>query len=310
MIRKFLVLIVLIFLGCKKDNSEEVRSPELSLILNNFVNEASNRGMKLNVREGVRIQFGRIEGTRAASCRPNSFPKIITIDSMTWKHINAAQKERLVFHELAHCLLMRPHFNDSFESGECKSWMREDESKCVINLHNAEWRRYYLDELFTPSQVSIPYWFDTPPKFYDVKNLTISQSVKIDPYKFKYFDSTFLNNSKDWIIDFKGRKSQLAFDYIAITLNELVIEGTFVRSGDTFKPRAIVAQNNPINIVLETTAETTIMELSLRKQADILFIYFSDTLCYRIPIRGTTLKIGTSYCSFPQDNYTLDFYAP
>lgn len=307
-IKKLLILIVLLSQGCKTDISGEVMAPELSMIFNNFVNEGARRGIKLNPNEDLRIRFGKIEGKKSASCKPNSHPKIITIDSMAWKYINPAQKEKLLFHELAHCLLKRPHFNESFEQGECKSWMREDESKCNINFHNAEWRQYYLDELFNPTKVSIPYWFNTTPKFYDTRNLTISQSIKFDQYEFQYFDSLFINSPKDWIIDFKSMKSQTGPNSIGITLNEVAIETTFITSGNKFKPHMIVLQSNPKKIILETATETNVMELSLHKQSDILFIYFGATLCYRIPIRETILKIG-AYCSFPEGHYSLNFYA-
>jgi hypothetical protein len=287
--------------------------PELDPIVDAFIREATTRGIELNEKKGdFIVQFGRIEGKKSASCKPNYRPKIITIDSLTWKFINSAQKESLVFHELAHCLLRRPHSSEAFEFGECKSWMREDESSCHINLHNSEWREYYLDELFSPSSVPVPYWYKSKPHLSETGDLTVAQSIKIPPFKFAYFDSIVINTSNDWIIDITGVKPQTGYSAIGLRINELELETSFAiiggnSNGQKIEPRMVVIYSEPRKTVLEAVSEINTVKLSLQKIGNTVFIYFGNVLRYIYPIGASRMKVG-AYCSFPEDYYSINLY--
>lgn len=287
--------------------------PELDPIVDAFIREATTRGIELNEKKGdFIVQFGKIEGKKSASCKPNYRPKIITIDSLTWKFINAAQKESLVFHELAHCLLRRPHSSEAFEFGECKSWMREDESSCHINLHNSEWREYYLDELFSPSSVPVPYWYKSKPHLSETGDLTVAQSIKIPPFKFAYFDSLVINTSNDWIINITGVKPQTGYSAIGLRINELVLETSFAiiganSNGQKIEPRMVVIYSEPRKTVLEAVSEINTVKLSLQKIGNTVFIYFGNVLRYIYPVGASRMKVG-AYCSFPEDYYSINLY--
>lgn len=275
--------------------------------------EASTRGIELREKKGdFIIQFGKIEGKKSASCKPNYRPKIITIDSLTWKFINPAQKETLIFHELAHCLLLRQHNNGAFEFGECKSWMRADESSCHVNLHNSAWREYYLDELFSPSSVPVPYWYRSKPHSWDRGESRVAQSVKIPPLKFIYFDSVIINNYNDWIIDITGVKPRTGHGAIALRINEVVLETSFAISGNDpnrqlMKSRMVVIYNEPRRIALESVSDGTTVKLSVQKIGHTVLVYFGNALRYIYPVGASRVKVG-AYCSFPEGYNSINLY--
>ena len=286
--------------------------PELEAIVDAFMAEATSRGVKLDEDKGdFIVQFGRIKARKAASCKPNYRPKVITIDSLTWKFINAAQKESLVFHELAHCLLKKAHNNELFQFGECKSWMREDESSCHINLHNLEWREYYLDELFSLSDVPVPYWYESR-RLLETGGLAVAQSVKIPQFKFAYFDSTVINSTDDWIIDITGVKPETGYSSVGVTINELAFETLFPTigansNGQDVKPGMVVIYREPRKTVLEAVSEINAVKLSLQKIGNTVFIYFGNVLRYIYPVGTSRMKVG-AYCSIPEDYYSINLY--
>lgn len=132
--------------------------------------EAFLRGVPLEFRaEEVDIQFGKLDGKWGGSCKPNGQTPTITIDSVKWKYIDSLEREVLVYHELAHCLLMRGHVNDVFAFGECKSLLREHISACHVNWWNPKWREYYLDELFAPDMTTAPDWYNANIAFHNIR---------------------------------------------------------------------------------------------------------------------------------------------
>ena len=286
--------------------------PELDSLVEDFIREATTRGVKVDKqRRDFIVQFGRIEGKKSASCKPNYSPQVITIDSLTWKFVNAAQKESLVFHELAHCLLRRPHIDKAFQFGECKSWMRGDESSCHINLYNLEWRKYYLDELFNPSNASVPYWYRSKPNLSVTGNLTVAQNIKIPPFKFTYFDSMAINISHDWIIDITGINPQTG-DAIGLRINELVLEtSSAIIDGNSnvqrIEQRMAVMYSEPRETILEVVSEMNTVKLSLKKIGSAVFIYFGNDLRFIYPAGTSPIKVG-AYCSFPENDYSINLY--
>ncbi len=69
----------------------------------------------------------------------------ITLDF--WDRADITKREVMVFHELGHCYLDRPHFNLSYPNGFCISLMRDGSGTCDDNYH-MDSRADYLDELF------------------------------------------------------------------------------------------------------------------------------------------------------------------
>lgn len=159
-----IIFIVIVFTNCSsssKNSDTDSSTPEdLNYIVSLFFQEAEKRGWNINSKKGdIFIQFGKsVKG--AGSCKPNTTPKVFTINAIIWKDLSDEQKEKLVFHELGHCLLNLQHDNTLLAFGECKSWMRERDSVCITNLANAKWRQYYVDELFSKKRLRKPEWYN------------------------------------------------------------------------------------------------------------------------------------------------------
>ncbi len=196
--------IVLTGINCQGKKNNIRSATELEVLVAAFHNECSKRGLGVDVSpNSLQVGFGRIK-SKAGSCKPNSYPKTITIDSVMWRALSAQQKEMLVYHELAHCLVNLKHDNDILQFGECKSWMREDDSKCTINMVNKEWREYYINELFASAELPAPGWYN----IHEKSDLT--QSAKRVTNKIVHtktnvlqFDSAFFHSGSDWMIKIK-----------------------------------------------------------------------------------------------------------
>jgi len=159
--------------GCQDKELLYSAPPELDTYVQTFLKEASSRGRPIDLyEEGLVVNFGTLPRGKAGSCRPNDYPKKVTIDAAQWKKLDEQQREALVFHELGHCILNRDHNNNTLPFGECASLMdgNEEESGfvCSNNYYAAQWRRYYLDELFDPD-TPLPSWYQIP----DFKNISL-----------------------------------------------------------------------------------------------------------------------------------------
>jgi hypothetical protein len=306
------LLIASLLQSCNRNGLEENVPLVLDSLVNAFHNEAAKRGLNLERdRSALKIEFGRLAGRNSGSCRPDSYPKIITLDSITWKHINSRQKESLLFHELAHCLLTRSHCNETFGFGECKSWMRESEKTCSINLQNSAWREYYLDELFTSTQ-SMPYWYEHDFPFYENENLGKAKNVKIKPMVHQSLDSIFSDPCRDWVAKIRCEKPQSKNSWLGLNINEIIIEASFIKSNpysnnDDFVPRIVIMNTNPKKIVVESNDASRGIDVSLQKLGNTLSIYFGRRLKYRMPVNEEPLKIG-GYCLVPENKYSFDIY--
>jgi hypothetical protein len=76
-------------------------------------------------------------------------PNTVIVDKFYWDSADDLEREFLVFHELGHCALNRPHLDDSDAHGDCVSMMTSGTGLCHIN-YTAATRTALLDELFKP----------------------------------------------------------------------------------------------------------------------------------------------------------------
>ena len=72
---------------------------------------------------------------------------IIEIRATTWSAAGDLEREHLIFHELGHCYLGRPHDDAKDTAGFCLSIMQSGDGSCRYNYRNVT-RAAYLDELF------------------------------------------------------------------------------------------------------------------------------------------------------------------
>ena len=79
-----------------------------------------------------------------AFCMPSNTLPAIYIDVNAWKRLPDLLREELIFHELGHCVLRRPHCDYSFQ-GLPVSIMR---SYLVPMEYYSRYREHYHNELF------------------------------------------------------------------------------------------------------------------------------------------------------------------
>lgn len=174
MIRYFKwALIAFLFFGCdeKEELSLEYRVPEeLEPYVDNFFSEAEARGIILS-RDNLIVEFGDIkEDFICGNCNNVStntrIQKVITVDNVLKCWRNEQQLEALIFHEMGHCILGRPHNDDLLPNGDPVSLMISNSisaySPCIYSIDNnpcnkAFKREYYLDEIFDPATPA-PSW--------------------------------------------------------------------------------------------------------------------------------------------------------
>lgn len=62
------------------------------------------------------VKFGKprpseLSSNNLAECRPGGalFPPVVILDEAQWKKLSSVSKETLMYHELGHCILHKPH---------------------------------------------------------------------------------------------------------------------------------------------------------------------------------------------------------
>jgi hypothetical protein len=282
------LLLLSVGLSCDRSDSSLNQPVELLTYVKLFEAEASARGIGVDVSSrALSIAFGHV--LHAGSCKPNALPKIVTIDSSTWTYLTENDKELLVFHELAHCLLGREHANEKLLSGECKSWMRDGPSSCKVNLTNKRWRAYYLDELFGVAP-NYPLWYTRANPFRTI----------FEP--FKSFDGLPKESLMDSITtEIKGDwRINVAFDNTSATgsfammLNEYVMEYLYVPGEDSMRRVVMLnqyqqAKNNIISMELEPLRKDESVDVI--KSGDVLLVFANDQIRIAYPIESNDIKV-------------------
>jgi hypothetical protein len=136
------------------------------------VAETEKRG-KTVVLENLLLQFGKTSKEACGECEvlsQSNGQRIIRIDTtnnLCWKYAEEQNREALVFHELGHCLLSRPHKTDKFPNDAPASIMYLTTiglyEPCVYPISGGtdcdkRYRRgYYIDELFD-EKTPAPIW--------------------------------------------------------------------------------------------------------------------------------------------------------
>jgi hypothetical protein len=96
------------------------------------------------------MHFNDLEGNVVGTCLPLPFNQEIEIDRDWWeRNPSKFVREQLIFHELGHCILMRPHTEYSDEG--IISWME----KILYQLGLIEYLGYLEDGC--PSSTMHPY---------------------------------------------------------------------------------------------------------------------------------------------------------
>lgn len=142
-----LSLLLLTAFSCTKDETVSVDAA-LQPLFDDFAGEAQNRGMNLDLSPYSGIFMELEENNVAAKCQTlSNGSKRVVVDQSFWNSASTLQREMVVFHELGHCVLNRPHLDDARTDGSCVSMMQSGLSLCKMSYTN-QTRSAYLDELF------------------------------------------------------------------------------------------------------------------------------------------------------------------
>jgi hypothetical protein len=170
------VIFFLLVAGCNRDDDFKpvYNVPEeLQPLIDSFIHEGSLRGVSISITNLI-IEYDDNTGSAVcASCNSTSLSaqsqKIITINNHIQCWFDPLELENLLFHELGHCVLGRPHTDEQLPNGDPKSIMVAGNvslyAPCIYQIgdepcnDNTFKRAYYLDELFN-SDTPVPDWAD------------------------------------------------------------------------------------------------------------------------------------------------------
>ena len=229
------------------------------------------------------IQFGDLPEGKAGSCK--KLKRLVTINPDLWNLMDSIQRQALVFHELAHCVLGSDHNDNTLPRGECVSLMvgSASDSTCYYDFYSSHWKTYYLDELFEVEQ-GIPTWY-----YDDIVLLdTDLDSLLIDTATINHFNwrmpneilesdyqitiDSFNQNQLVSIIDMRWVSYLLNIDVITGTLEVKSLNGADAGS----KTRRIVPR-----IFQTDQIPDLIRTVTLRRKRGFYDIFLNDQLAYR-----------------------------
>ena len=124
--------------------------PQLRIYFQRFEDEAAARGLQVDLTQsGITGEIMEIEDNHVLGrCSfPRAQPNRVTVDQSFWSRGSDLFREFVVFHELGHCFLFRPHLEDLLSNGACSSIMRSGNGPCLDN-YSQRTRNFYIDELF------------------------------------------------------------------------------------------------------------------------------------------------------------------
>ncbi len=147
---KLIYLLFLIFpvvtIACGSFGVKELSIDGFQEYIELFELESIKQGHPLKIDNLIIVKGDLTKQKIIGLCqRTPHYPPAITIDSTYWDNATPEAKEWLVFHELGHCILNRPHREDRLSQTNCVSSMMYPKAEyyCYYNL-----RSYYIKELF------------------------------------------------------------------------------------------------------------------------------------------------------------------
>jgi len=137
-----------LILSCEKEAMVQIDN-ELQTYIDQFEDEALNRGLDINLAEtGIHAFIQGIEGAIVGQCQhKEDEPNVILLDRNYWDNATEDEKVLIVFHELGHCVLKKEHNDQKDANGFCLSIMHSSSQVCKIDFSPTE-RDSYFDELF------------------------------------------------------------------------------------------------------------------------------------------------------------------
>ena len=219
-------LFVLFFNGCSKFS---LNDKELYPYVEEFVSEGQKRGVKFqdDILE-FDIEFGDLPEGKAGSCR--KLKELVTINLDLWQLMDSIQRQALIFHELAHCVLDKDHDNSILPRGECVSLMVSNvsDSTCFYDFYSRDWKEYYLDELFGVTD-EIPSWYSANTVLNDSHlNSPVLDTITSSYFRLELQDDWLAKDYQLSIDSFNVKHSQkdIRLEWESFSLDLDLIEGT------------------------------------------------------------------------------------
>lgn len=280
-----LLLILLICSNCSLFSYKPSPSnDELTPYVTEFIQEGQKRLPTYGQRiSDFNIEFGDLPEGKAGSCK--KLKRLVTINPDLWSLMDSVQRQALVFHELAHCVLDRDHNDNVLSRGECVSLMvgRVSDSTCYYDFYSSHWKEYYLDELFGVSD-GVPHWYHD--------NVVLSNEGLTDLVK----DTSTINH-----FNWRLSKETLEGDY-QITIDSFnqhqLISGIYLRWASysieidietkTLEVQSLYGadKRSKTRHIVPRVFQTdqipdSIMTVNLRSQNGFYDIYLNNQLAYR-----------------------------
>jgi len=303
------ILLATVYVACSEDPAEESNESievalEFQKYVDRFIDEGLKRGYEIDFSDtGLSIQFGSALPEDAAGvCSElgtgTSGSHEIEILKSYWEQLTDIQKERLIFHELGHCELSRPHDNSVFSNGDWKSIMRGaplPPDKTPIVNYTGTRRDYYIDELFE-STTPAPSWLNLSVPYTDVSEDQKSLILSISDVE-EFEELTSLTREVNFEIEMEMEVlSGLSFSGIfwagpdiSNSLHLYVFEGKQIHIASGQQLYGIMhVFDYPSNIAFQKN------KFTIRRIDDLYLLYFNEQFLYWLdyfPLRSA--KIGS-----------------
>lgn len=149
-----LLSILLLITACAPSHKHTLQVSGFESQVNAFQAAGASVGEPLYIDDLI-INFGDLSGANEAGlCQTGTetTTPVITIDATYWSHTNDVQKELLLFHELAHCILDRLQHRNDYNSDHMPASIM-NYCSCAftssgVQTYYMENRQIYIHELF------------------------------------------------------------------------------------------------------------------------------------------------------------------
>ncbi len=148
--KRSILILGLVLTACnrKLPHYHHVTVPdELQPLVNEFIQDSVHYNHPIAITD-LLVQFNSMPLGLNGTCTVNGEDTpIINLNSNIWPHINPVSQKLILYHELGHCVLGRPHNNVYLGTGYMASIMNA--YLIDFNIFLAS-QNYYLNELFNP----------------------------------------------------------------------------------------------------------------------------------------------------------------
>lgn len=145
---KILLLFSLLISGCGGTQHVFIVEPPFQPYYDRFLSDAKSQHVDLKIDNLiVSMVTGLPTSLEIGLCTYGAGISTVSILDAEWTVLTDAGKEQLIYHELGHCILMRPHLNGYLDSGIPISIMNFEHFDDFTYLQN---HQYYVTELFHP----------------------------------------------------------------------------------------------------------------------------------------------------------------